>query len=106
MTDPISVLLIIGAAVVGPSDAKVLNDRVPPGQHLCIDQTNNPGLTVLPSVTCLPAVYESLLQLCERAMREIGAFPTDPRHPYDFSLLNGGMISPVRCIPTPSGYWR
>ena len=92
MTSPISVLLIIGAAVVGPVESQKSDPRV-----------LNCG-TVVSSCQ-----YESLSQLCERAMREIGAVRLviegddkgwwlSPR-PGEY-----GASESVRCIPTPTGY--
>ena len=113
MTDPISVLLIVGAAVIGPVEARNngLTDE-------CMSMKERP-----PSITqCLR--YETLPELCERAMKEIGIvqfyagsgqFSSQPWIYPDGSRFSSGapvtrlgdrFISghAVSCIPTPSGY--
>lgn len=104
MTGPLSVLLIIGAATIGPIEAQRVEQLQGPttcsytaaGNYLCI----TPG----PIIT-----YETLPQLCERAMREIGAEKQTYKAGRDQEELHvvenwwrGFDI--VRCIPTPTGY--
>lgn len=79
MTDPISILLIIGAAVVGPVDAQC---------------------SIAGHVR--PCALESISELCERVMREVGA-EHRPTGVAQWYLLGGREIY---CIPTPAGYRR
>lgn len=126
MTNPISVLLIIGAAVVGPIEQQPLRypqdaifsdcyvrEYEKPGAHKSIG-THNPAYAAM-IAKCKAEAYpegepargwETLPQLCERAMREIGV-----KHPLIGDLSTGGFIGraggeTVRCIPTPAGYRR
>ena len=120
MTNPISVLLIIGAAVVGPIDGKPA--QYGPGDPRCKDVMREP--TKYPAgahVACAGGFTakvvkeaETLPQLCERAMWEIGAIPVMGATCHGecgdrlFSTvlywsLDTGETS-VRCIPTPTGY--
>lgn len=62
MTSPLAVLLIIGSAVVGPIEAQ------PKFSDVCVGVQSNGGT----HGSCL-ATLESLPELCERAMREVGA---------------------------------
>ena len=89
MSDPISVLLIIGAATIGPIEAqpRVSTER-----------------------------YETLPELCERALKQtssqvVGAWQIAPPEylQYADKIYPPGtwwldQKAPVRCIPTPSGY--
>ena len=108
MSDLVSVLLIIGAAVVGPIDGSARPDGMPPPGYVSC------GL----SVNCLPAKEaETIERLCERAMKEIGVgdfngsrtggwFGKDGWRP---SNDVAGLRWPephVRCVPTPAGYRR
>lgn len=152
MTNPISVLLIVGSAVIGPIDSKETRSyhAIEP-QAFCryigptfgrtIDLKGDDYYGVLylrpvfegysvhhelsylphvagdhappePVAPCLPPEYESFPQLCERAMREIGAVPrieipsgkisrwelivSDAESQRDWPI--------VRCVPTPTGY--
>lgn len=87
MSDSISVILLIGAAVVGPIEAQMTQTSYFPMRFQ----------------------QETFSQLCERAMREIGAIDWAdgakilPRRP----TVSGTSLegSPeVFCIPTPKGY--
>ena len=127
MTSPISVLLIIGAAVVGPVEGQVVFE---PGaeqaQQACYnDYTSKTPIAEIQGLgpnqrlvsswrdACpaskFPRAPESLSQLCARAMREIGAarlvIEGDDK---GWWLSPGpgeyGSSESVRCIPTPAGY--
>lgn len=124
MTDPISVLLIIGAAVIGPIEAKFL--PVPANNELskCMKLAGKSDTTDAPRMKsewearlryCRIEVgekSESLSELCARAMREIGAvavtFPHEKGKRTEWILFDANAIPPdrlrVHCIPTPSGY--
>ena len=110
MTDPISVLLIIGAAVIGPIEAQPVNQ--PCGGHYLL-----PGAPPNPP----PCQRETLPELCARAKREIGLVYNGPETSFAVGTVNyiGWWIrnppqflgpeipvgkSPAICIPTPSGY--
>lgn len=107
MTNPLSVLLIIGSAVVGPIESRV--ERA----YCAKRPIEAPGYACGEwwgdlSYQILDYTEETLAQLCERAMREAGA--TMGAH-YSVGFMpdqsqNGldGRDSRVRCIPTPSGY--
>ena len=101
MTDPISVLLIVGAAVIGPIEARTTGLT-----NECAGLKDRP-----PSiVACLK--YETLPELCARAMKEIGAialtFPHEKGTRTEWLLFDVNAIPPdsfrVYCIPAPSGY--
>lgn len=98
MTNPISVLLIIGAAVVGPIEAQwdIPKNAAPNCVGSEAWKDKEPGRFVI----C--GGLETIPQLCERAMREIGAelFRGTPAAALEQHLA--GMS--VRCIPTPQGY--
>ncbi len=120
MTNPLSVLLIIGSAVVGPIEAQPFDTR--PGYLDCtksesakfggyVTEQINTGCRNLAEAR---AHTESLPELCERAMKEAGArryrligqtpganFPAD-----DWVMNPGPDEVKVRCIPTPTGYKR
>ena len=146
MTDPISVLLIIGAAVVGPIEARMTDEvtayvyQIPhvhscganctalysdvyvPTMAECLERHRS-DVRVQPDMKsddlCFPVKNrgETLDQLCERAMREVGVVDfngslnagwlgTDGWRPV---LGRRGLEWPtphVRCIPTPAGYRR
>lgn len=110
----LTVLLIIGSAVVGPIEAQPVPDRG------CVGKAG-PG-------ACLTA-RESLPELCERAMREtlgvkqfikpgegyaeMGSDNTVRRMGFLGPNEHGGYYPPdnkvadlVRCIPVPAGYKR
>ena len=97
MTNPIAVLLIIGSAVVGPIEASSVKECPGPWR------TNSMGQQFknCAAVELITIPRETLPELCERAMREIGSLP-----------LNDGTgrraIGPdlVRCLPVPEGYKR
>ena len=106
MTSPISVLLIIGAAVVGPVEAQprpATNDEV--ARCLTWLPFREQGAEAVPACRAVVewSARESLSQLCERAMRGVGV--TQLIGP----VGEGGFIGhvageTVRCIPTPAGY--
>jgi hypothetical protein len=124
MSGPISVLLIIGAAVVGPVEAQdtTITNPMPPGMFA--PACGEDGTYILPGglrgARCHVPVYETLDQLCTRAMREIGATRQysimAPGKPGEMLRSDGPMAYaaanldskddsiPVRCIPTPTGY--
>ena len=121
--DPVSVLLIIGAAVVGPID----------GKRVCTDFGTGTGIACRSD--------ETVDQLCKRAMWEVGARPgismtlrevKAGRHPITEDMISDGPREEWRilgkdvipswwqfwrrayiedsvqvfCIPTPAGYRR
>lgn len=95
MTDTLSVLLLIGSAVTGPVEAQLLaGPDLPPIR--CTPTANG-----TPNCT---GPRESLDQLCERAMREIGAINNGRW--YMPPQTRDEQLAPlfVRCIPTPKGY--
>lgn len=107
MTSPLSVLLIIGAAVVGPVHGQlVVGDRAQ--CHACWD--NQKGAAGC-ETECAVFRDETLPELCERAMREVGAERkplVNPEWTYPRETVAMWRIDglPVRCIPTPQGYRR
>lgn len=94
MTDIPSVLLIVGSVLVGPVEAR------PTGNTIVTDPPKTE--------------YESVKQLCERAMKEIGATQVWAQHPgqrffyWRMDKLGDDGVrrlsEEVRCIPTPKGY--
>lgn len=145
MTSPLSVLLIVGGAAIGPIDAQPTVDvfHLPGGYSLSglnmramnggrlFEKTfpqeyvarveNCKARTDKDTFQCMALVddgadgipLETLPQLCERAMREIGAFQGSQRK-YQGSawrVIEGWFLPgvanfevEVRCIPTPTGY--
>jgi hypothetical protein len=114
MTNPISVLLIIGSAVVGPIDGKI--EWFPPETAgvttICV-VPDHAGKLPKGGIPCV-ARRETLPQLCERAMRETGLGEgriligqerrvTQQTARYD-SHTTIDQFAFVRCIPTPEGY--
>lgn len=118
MSDPISVLLLIGAAVVGPIASQPIGDAycfygsetkmvVPLGyfnaepelREVCKD---GPG-------EVLRQPMETFLQLCDRAMREIGVIDLAdgakilPRRPTVAGTSLEGSPE-VFCVRVPAGY--
>lgn len=116
----LAVLLIIGSATIGPIEAE-FHDTLKPGES-CVQ---GPGVN-----TC-PGRYESLPELCERAMREAGLrLATSGMKPDGSSYgpmqwttqrglktMTGAQywkgsdgseyyLNDVRCIPVPTGYRR
>lgn len=78
----LAVLLIIGSAVVGPIEAQPITDQVKMAVYdACIKRLGPSGDVAennCRSYRCSdeaekPVHYESLPELCERAMREVGA---------------------------------
>lgn len=116
----LAVLLIIGSAVIGPIEAQ-FNDTLKPGES-CV---RGPGVN-----TC-PGRSESLPELCERALKEIGAsrisaplsndnrgwlwrpteapsWPSNPKPGQKMKMVESeaGTFDLVRCIPVPTVYKR
>ena len=111
MTDTISVLLIIGAAVVGPIEAQPgrVYMEVPNSadHHRCYPGNDDERckLSVLQGQPIQHEPDETVAQLCERAMREIGAIKGP--HQSGMSVSQGPYVANglhVSCIPTPTGY--
>lgn len=133
----LAVLLIIGSAVVGPIEAQPTVDvkRLPGGYSLSglDDPRTEIGRAKYPpgyiervenckavkgwnTFQCMARVNnneddiptETLPQLCERAMREIGATPNNVYGTFGgyFSLRAGydWQNPPIRCIPAPTGF--
>lgn len=74
MTSPLSVLLIIGAAVVGPIEAQPKPDAYQNYVVGCaMRNTEFKQAVPCAEVAMAYAERESLPELCERAMREVGA---------------------------------
>lgn len=93
MSDSLSVLLIIGAAVVGPIEAQPIGGT--------FATVTGPGVNMVMLDT---RIFESLSQLCERAMVGVGV-----THPLIALANTDGYIgragdTQIRCIPTPTGY--
>lgn len=95
----LAVLLIIGSAVVGPIEAQKTNT---------VDCHNG-------AVKVCENLFESLPELCERAMTEIGATKDVRGHWWLFETIGTAKPRPndyntgyteVRCIPVPTGYKR
>ena len=124
MSDPISVLLIIGAAVIGPIDARLLAPKTDLRAE-CFSihgrsadgrvHSSNSEKSWSVSDYCYN-IYgykaETLPELCERALKQIGAWqipPSEyPRWDADKNYPPGtwwlDQKAQVRCIPTPSGH--
>ncbi len=99
----LDVLLIIGSAVVGPIEAQL---KGYPDQ-VCADPW------VMSTPEPMPRCkYESLPELCARAMREIGAERDVRGHWWLFRTVGTADPQPndynkpmeVRCIPVPTGF--
>ena len=130
MSDPISVLLIIGAAVVGPIDGYSRGRQLmrEPDQCLAEERAKHPGPPDLSFLACSdPRPAETIDQLCERAMREVG-IDTANRVFMSYGTVGEKMLDgsirfvqavgawepvrtaqdgwQVRCVPTPGGYRR
>ncbi len=112
MTSPLSVLLIIGAAVVGPIEAQPKPDAYQNYVVGCaMRNTEFKQAVPCAEVAMAYAERESLPELCERAMREVGAERkplVNPEWTYPRETVAMWRIDglPVRCIPTPQGYRR
>lgn len=137
MANSIAVLLIIGSAAVGPIEAQTTGRDIyvggaPPdvvarrpndyklGRPACLHAGESIGTGKFDEGPCHP---ESLPELCERAMREIGidtkmqsGFVSygwreqNGKFLYAFGAWSPSKSSgddwPVRCIPVPEGYRR
>lgn len=120
MTDPVSVLLIIGAAVVGPIQALPPRRIETPGTYSYCVRKHGGIKEIDPQRhidVCVPLPpepstgWETFAEVCERAMREIGAKEgaTDNIWAKDDELTwlpNGKWYvgnQPVLCIPAPTG---
>lgn len=124
MTDTLSVLLIVGAAVLGPIEAQPTVDvfKLPGGYRATgIEGTSrgrhyearvsnckatNPDKNTAQCMSFVDAgrdgiLMETLPQLCERAMREIGAINFFKGR---WWVTTPGESVEVRCVPTPAGY--
>lgn len=115
MTSPLAVLLIIGSAVVGPIEAQPITDQVKMAVYdACIKRLGPSGDVAennRRSYRCSdeaekPVHYESLPELCERAMREAGGVPWPGDAEGKVYVLSGRQGTLVRCIPVPTGYKR
>lgn len=115
----LAVLLIIGSAVVGPIEAQNTRMLNFPIYSNCIYESNvrstSPAYdTTVAQCSLLAwgnpdeankrtlAPLETLPQLCERAMREVGALRI-------FSDSKGGIMwagITIRCLQVPQGYRR
>lgn len=128
-----AILLIIGAATIGPIQAQPMRDGVIldidhlPGGYAVTPPENDPvfdarvsnckAVKLLDTFQCRDYVnagkdgvtFETLPQLCERAMKEIGAHVERWMDVVDGNLqrvnsgwrLNGQTVT---CIPVPTGY--
>ena len=111
MTIP-AVLLLIGAAVIGPIEAQGVDveNPPPPSEWVRDCLARNPLHTRFgceinsPGGKTPSRRLETTAELCERAMREVGA-AKDIRNrwwlqhdPLDVNVYE------VRCIPVPAGY--
>ena len=116
-----AVLLIIGAATVGPVEPSViLPTDINPRQvaidrnvaykkgvkciHVDYSKLNaaDPGTAVRMPVDCS---LETTAETCARAMREVGVGDTDM---WTTQVVMGGFIGKIRvlCIPAPTGLVR
>lgn len=120
MTSPLSVLLIIGSAVLGPIEAQTVTDWDSP----IMSERNQTDLDAAcvrmnqdtqAAEACKKMVVvrtESISELCDRAMREIGAnlfiqgLPDDATAPRWYAMGRQSNGERVRCIPVPTGYKR
>ena len=112
MSDPISVLLIIGAAVVGPIDGYSRGRQLmrEPDQCLAEERAKHPGPPDLSFLACSdPRPAETIAPLCERVMREVGAAYQLPGAATGYMVGTDGRYASgveVRCVPVPAGYRR
>jgi hypothetical protein len=98
VTDPIAVLLIIGSAVVGPIQGQ--DCWTAPGY-----QSDERG-RLHQGVRVCEGPMLTLAEVCERAMKEIGAheaFKALPSRMENWALDDGQRVT---CIPAPSGLKR
>ena len=112
-----AVLLLIGAAVIGPIEGKYLpmNDAQRDGFNECMRGALSTTASSLQGCESMNARLESLPELCARAMKESGArqWPHDEGtwgrlRPGDWFVGDpmNNRAQPVRCIPVPEGYRR
>ncbi len=122
MTDTLSVLLIIGSAVLGPVEAQHVppdgvtrESRSPTGWSRTVTHSQSALGSHVGSYTAEEPRRETLPELCERAMREVGATAPpmgtawrndENGHPKLISAWAHLGETEVRCIPTPRGYKR
>lgn len=123
MANSIAVLLIIGSAVIGPIEGKQIGTTFYKDPHAAeLLGCALPGKSIDDLVPG-ECHRESLPELCERAMREIGidtkmqsGFVSygwreqNGKFLYAFGAWSPSKSSgddwPVRCIPVPEGYRR
>lgn len=126
----VAILLIIGSAVVGPIEAQQIATQEQVAESV---RLFNESLTTSPIIGDVTAGdgrrrafdvkvgirTESLPELCERAMREIGAQPSSIAQEIDGDLKPIGALGHfmypykkvtepyhIRGIPVPTGYKR
>ena len=100
MSEPISVLLIVGAAVIGPIDARYDFSKCVPLSGIYRES--------------IGVCRESYAKTCERALKQIGAWQIAPSEYLQWDADKNyppgtwwlDQKAPVRCIPTPAGYRR
>lgn len=119
----LAVLLIIGSAVVGPIEAQRVDregiDRTAVREQCYRTHGSSPAIFAPDGQRYDVATYcdtvagtrlESLPELCERAMKEIGAQTMQAKMHQAIPMPAGTGIMPdgarVRCIPVPAGYKR
>jgi len=119
MIDPVSVLLIVGAAVIGPIKALPPRRIETPGTYSYCVREHGGIQEIDPQrhiEVCIPLPrepstdWETFPEVCARAMREIGAVwyeagPTVGDGQYNWFIYRTPLWQGKRvlCVPTPSG---
>ncbi len=117
VVDAGAVVLIIGGVMVGPIESMTAPGWDWTDTLECMwNRATKKGL-IERSPPCWLQSLEPIAKTCERAMREIGAFPAPPEVPPGFRMEDESKASPwgdwrlmggekVLCIPAPSGLVR
>jgi len=98
----LAVLLIVGAAVIGPIDAQIHDD---PTDKFTVCPYER-GRTEVRRCRSIPGIAETVAELCARAMKEIGAEYNNALGWFLSPETTSVVATPVRCIPVPEGYRR
>ena len=110
-----TVMLIVAGVLLGPIEPRKFQDWGWAETYACLGEKNGDLAGVWERRgLCRARSFETLAKTCERAMREIGAFPAPPEVPPGFRMEDEKDVRPgdewrliggekVLCIPAPSG---